>query len=272
MNGNLTIEQGTKIKFSKDSYLIVKGALETNGTIKKPIIFTSLDERSYWSGVYVLNANKVSKIENTKFLNLNAINSGPLNLTGAISFYNSDVDIKNVIFENSISEDALNIVSSKFLIENSEFKNCKSDAFDSDFSDGKILNSFFHNIQGDAVDFSGSNVQIDSLITKNIYDKSVSVGEASNVNIFDSIISNSRIGIATKDGSITSAKNIQFKDNELYDVMTFFKKSFYGAPILKLENENYKEKIKTISQSGTFLYINKEQINNQNLNVAELYL
>ena len=75
----------------------------------------------------------------------------------------------------------MNITSSKFKIINSQFINCLSDAFDSDFSTGVISDTEYFNIKGDAADFSGSKVLITDSKFKNIDDKGISAGERSSI-------------------------------------------------------------------------------------------
>ena len=61
---------------------------------------------------------------------------------------------------NINAEDGLNIFRSNFEIDNMTFRNVKSDAFDSDFSNGTILGVKFDTIGNDGLDFSGSEVSI----------------------------------------------------------------------------------------------------------------
>ena len=98
-------------------------------------------------------------------------------VSGAINFYNSPVNIYNTSFNDNLSEDSLNIFRSDFLLENVSFLNSKSDALDVDFAKGSILNSRFVDIGNDALDFSGSNVTIDGATISNASDKVISAGE-----------------------------------------------------------------------------------------------
>jgi len=60
-----------------------------------------------------------------------------------------------------------------------------------------------------------SKVTIDSLILSNCGDKGVSVGEASQAVIFNSVIQNSNIGIESKDGSDVLVLHSDFLDNKM---------------------------------------------------------
>ena len=91
VNGDLYIPPGVNIKFSKNAYLIVKGALTAVGGINEPIVLeSSLDS---WKGIYVIKANKRSRLNNVIIKNIAALEDGLLKLTGGITFYKSDVDL-----------------------------------------------------------------------------------------------------------------------------------------------------------------------------------
>ena len=67
--GNLKVEQGTKLIFKKDSYLIVKGSLQSLGTEKSEVKFTA--ESDTWKGLYVLgdgsSSNEYQRIKRWHF-------------------------------------------------------------------------------------------------------------------------------------------------------------------------------------------------------------
>ena len=230
LDNGLEIEKGTILNFNKESYLIVNGKLTSIGTEDKKIVFKT--SQGFWKGVYVLNSREKSIVENTEFFNVTNLSDGLLSLTGSVSFYKSDVELKNVKFINNSSEDFLNIIESNYLIENVLFENCPSDAFDSDFSNGIISNSIFKNISGDGVDFSGSSVKLYNSFFYNVKDKSVSVGEGSSLDVKSIYVENSGVGVAVKDGSNAEVINSTFKNIFLNPLMTYTKKSFYSIPKL----------------------------------------
>ena len=131
------------------------------------------------------------------------------NLQGALNFYKSDAILNKIEFQNIKSEDAINSYRAKVEINNSKFDDILSDAIDIDFGEGKLSNLFFKNIQNDAIDVSGSSIDIYNITATNCGDKIISVGEKSKINIENLNGYNSFIGIANKDESITTAKNIK---------------------------------------------------------------
>ena len=271
INESLNIEKGTTLKFSNNSYLIVKGAININGSVKHKVILTSKDKS--WKGLYVLESKNKSIISNTEISNTTNLTDGILNLTGSVTFYKSDVEIINTSFKNSKAEDFLNIVHSNFTIKNVSIENSVSDGFDSDFSNGEILNSNFKNIQGDAVDFSGSNVKIKKSFFYNIKDKSISAGESSELSIYNCEIQNTGVGIASKDGSIIFIENSKISNYKLYGLMSYQKKSFYKANTQLISiNNTFDDRTKyAFRQIGSELYINDELINESDLDVDKLY-
>ena len=66
--------------------------------------------------------------------------------------------------------------------------------------------NFCENISNDCADFSNSNIFIEKIEARNVYDKTVSIGEKSNVKINYLDINNSEIGIAVKDNSVSKVK------------------------------------------------------------------
>ena len=72
-------------------------------------------------------------------------------------------------------------------------------------------------IRNDCLDISGAKIKGTQLTIDKSYDKGLSIGENSNVNIKDLLIKNSRVGVAVKDGSIVYLENIVSVNND-YDI------------------------------------------------------
>ena len=272
LNGNLTITEDTKLNFSKESYLIINGSVKFEGSDNKPIIFQGIDGE--WGGIYILSKNKLkSSLKNILVKNISGINDGILNLNSGITIYEGDVEIDNLKIENSKTEDAINIVSSKVNINQLIIESTFSDALDCDFCTGIIKRSRFNNIFGDAVDFSGSNVTLSKISIHKVKDKGLSVGENSNIFISDSTIKDVGIGIASKDGSKTVADNVIIDNYKLFTGMTYIKKSFYNNNLTSLKHSGVKniKKNSYKSQNGTNLSVNGVIIENSKIDVNKMY-
>lgn len=268
LNGNLIINPGTTLKFSENTSLIINGSINAVGTKENKIIMESSE--TFWNGLYVYNSSNKSSLSNVEIKNTIGINKGILQLTGGTVFYNSPINIKDVIFQNTQAEDALNIINSNYEIHNVKFYNSKSDGFDSDYSSGTIYNSKFKNIGGDALDFSGSRVTIKNMSALKVKDKAISVGENSSIKVSDVDFQDIGVGIANKDGSDTTAKNCNIRNPYLAGLMTYIKKKNYKSKtIMKVENckvefskikktqQISNNRKKYISQTGTTLIVDK---------------
>ena len=229
----LIVRKNSSLNFINNSNLIVLDAnVEMKGTFEKPIYIQGKDRNS----IYIRGCSN-SKFSNVKFQSITAYKNECFNLPSAITFYNSVVYFDSCVFDNNVQgDDYLNIFNSTFTISDCRFSNTISDAFDSDFSSGTIKNTLFENIGNDAIDCSGSSVYIDNCIFESVSDKAISAGENTSIEAKDITISNSAIGLVSKDGSkLRLLENINLNKNDL-DIAIFMKKEFYDTPFLLFEN------------------------------------
>jgi len=269
VDGDLHISPGTKLRFTKNAYIIIKGSLTAIGEESNPITLkAALDS---WKGVYVINAGKKSYLKNVNISNISSLEDGLLKLAGGITFYKSDVDIENVRISNVKAEDAINIVESSFSLNSVFIDNTVFDGLDSDFSKGSVLHSKLSNIGGDALDFSGSNVSIINTKASNVKDKAVSAGEKSVLNIENSQFSNIGIGVASKDGSVVNVSNTTILDYKLYAAMSYIKKDFYSSPKININNCIVSDDNAYIRQKGTSMIVDNIEISESEISVEKLY-
>jgi len=271
INGNLHIKDKTHLKFSKDSYLIVKGEVEFVGSKSNPIVFDDLG--AGWQGVYVLSyKDNKSILQNVIFKNTTGLTDGLLSLSGGVNIYEGNVGIKAVSIEGSTAEDALNIINASVNISDLNIKGTISDAFDCDYCTGKISNSIFSDINGDAIDLSGSEVKIKNISVNNVKDKGLSIGEASSVDVKDSAFLNVGVGVAVKDGSQANAFNVNIKDYNLYAAMTYSKKRHYDVfSSLKLKKCLIDGDNPYLRQVKTLLTVDDLEVESRKVNVKDLY-
>ena len=185
--------------------------------------------------------------------------------TGAVNLFETKAQFQNCRFIRIDSEDALNIISSQFLIEDSIFEENSSDSIDIDFGEGIIKNSKFTFVGNDAIDLSGSKVYLENLYFLNVNDKLISSGENTKANIKKIEGKNSYVGIASKDGSETIAEDINFINVKI-PFAAYQKKKSFKHGILKINDpiilKNYV--VKNIKDRKSYIYINKKQIRNSN--------
>lgn len=269
-NYTVNFEAGVYLDLIKEGGLISHSKLNFNGTKTNPIVITSSDLSN--SGVSVINAEDISNFNYVEIENLSNFSSNDWNLTGSLTFYNSDVIFNNCKISRNLSgDDLLNIFNSNFEIINSEFNNSFADALDADFCTGKIVNTSFVNSGNDAIDISGSKLQIENILVDKSLDKALSAGENSIINGDNVKIINSEIAICSKDLSEINITNY-YLENNVIGVTAFQKKSKFGPGYLKLFNGTSKDNsIDYIIESNSICIVDKIKIIPNDKNVKDIF-
>ena len=229
----LILSEGTEIDLRNKSYLLVYGALRSIGHAESPITIASSDSSA--QGVTVIQADKKSVLAYTTIENLNTLEENEWQLTGAITFYESDVDMVNVSIRHNHCEDALNIIRSEFNISKLNINHTFADGFDSDFCKGSLTDSYFHHTGNDAVDYSGSVVDISNLRLENIGDKGISAGEQATIKANNVYIDGAVIGIASKDLSSVTVTDLDMH-NCIQGLAAYRKKPEFGGGIINVNS------------------------------------
>ena len=153
--------------------------------------------------------------------------------------------------------------------------NAEFDAIDSDFSLGNINNLKLYNIGhsggGDAIDLSGSKVSARDISILDVNDKAISVGENSYFNGNNIVIENSKIGIASKDGSKVVVKGSRIFNSTIAGLMAFSKKDEYSGGEIVFDKGELNNSVDFISQYGSKISIDGIPKANVSLNINELY-
>jgi hypothetical protein len=253
----LECKNKTHITLNNSASLIINGNINFNGTAKFPIVVDSKDSTG---SLFICQASGESNLSYVKFNGLSVPKNNKFNLTGGVSVYESDIKIANVLFTNNNSEDALNIVLSKFEISNTIFKEIRADAFDGDFSTGSVINTTFSEIGNDALDFSGSIVFIQEIDIKGVGDKGVSAGEKSYIYGDGIYITSSELGIVSKDLSLIKLNNATLNKVSV-PFAVFQKKSEFGSAQLFLNNYSSKEFLEEfLIENGSKVSVNNRSL------------
>ena len=222
-------------------------------------------------GFIVLQAGGKSVLRHVVFDRLNSLNYSGWSLTGAVTFYESQVTMTDVSITNNSSEDALNIIRSDFSLTNCFFDNIYSDAFDSDFSDGTVEFSNFEDIRNDALDFSGSTCTVRNCFVRNAKDKGISIGERSVVKADSIQIYNVNIGFASKDDSRIEIKNSLVADSR-YGLMECKKKPEFAGAVIKTDHLILQDvSVPFLIERGSELFLDKKYIMGTEEGVADLF-
>ena len=194
------VEAGAQIDLINHARIICHSPIFCYGSDENPILIHSSDTTG--QGILVIRAEKTSILAHSNFDYLSRPEEDGWQLSGAVTFYESPVDISYCTFSNNqIGDDFLNIIRSDFSIDQSQFKGIFADALDCDFTKGVITNSSFIDIGNDAVDVSGTEVDISHVFMNYIGDKGLSAGEDSQMSAKWIDIRNAEIGVTSKDKS-----------------------------------------------------------------------
>lgn len=265
----VNISPGTKIDLVDNAMIISYSPVSIIGTAKNPVIITSSDFSG--NGFTVLQANGNSKVDNVIFENLNTLDYQSWTLTGALTFYESDVTITNTRFYRNQCEDALNIIRSDFTLSNSSFDYIYGDAFDADYCTGEVKNTTFTNIGNDAMDFSGSEITITDSEVNIAEDKGISAGEGSKITIINTNIQRANIGLASKDLSVMKVIDSKVETCN-YGIVLLQKKPEYGPSVMILKNTLLLDlKVEMLIEENCKVNIYNRTIFGKEKNLAEIF-
>ena len=280
-NYGLAISKGTTLRFAKGEGLFASGPLIFEGTKENPILIRGTPSKDgnssgTWQGIVVLNSERPSKWSYVTVGDTKSIKRSGWNLTGGVTFYKSEVNIKNCVFENSQGEDALNIINSKFHIINTDFVSTISDAFDADFSVGEVERGIFRDIGkaggGDAIDISGSKVSVSGTFFENVNDKALSVGERSTMSAKNIHVNNAGTAAVSKDGSLLEIKNSHINQVLHAGLMAYIKKPEFGSARIIANKIKYSGSAAFArAEKGSEITVDGKEVEQENLNVKEFY-
>ena len=135
-NLNVIIKEGEKIILSDNAFIFSNSPWQIGGDYKITYIEGRADNLG--GGIIIHNTNKISKISNVKFSHLTGLVKNKLKknfvdnliILGSINFYEANVELSKVEFNEIYSEDAINIFRSDFKIQNVNINKSFSDAID----------------------------------------------------------------------------------------------------------------------------------------------
>jgi hypothetical protein len=152
------------------------------------------------------------------------------------------------------------------------FRDARSDAFDGDFTRGSISGGSFERVGGDGIDFSGSSIEVDGTLLREVRDKAVSVGEGSTLTARDLTIEECGTGAVSKDGSKTEIRDSHMRGITHVAMMAYIKKPEYGAALLEATNVDIDgAAVGVLAQTGSRVIVDDVEILPEQLDVDALY-
>jgi hypothetical protein len=215
IDDNLKISAGSRVLFTPGASLIVSGRLSVEGTKEQPVSFGPVTEtQEPWGAVVLTGAGADgSSISHAKFSKGSGLRHDFVEYSAMLSIHGvMGVEIsKSTFSDNTVVDDMVHAVYSEVVIRDSVFRGAASDALDLDYVDGTIEGTSFFNSGNDALDLMSSKVSVLSSHMEGSGDKGISVGEGTEVLIWNSTISGNAIGLQAKDSS-----NAVLYNTELY--------------------------------------------------------
>ncbi|MEE8475623.1 MAG: CotH kinase family protein [Myxococcota bacterium] len=271
----LRMTAGTTLRFDRGEGLIAKGPLRFEGRSGAPVRLVGPegdDPRDLWSGVAVLGSNRPSHWTHVQVLRTGGFERQGWSLQGGVVFRRSDVVMESCRLEGNRAEDALNIVRSHFELIDLSIDDASSDAFDADFSEGRVEGGRFSRIGGDGIDVSGSTVTLSGVHLEEIRDKAVSVGEGSTLTAVGLTIAKSGTAFVSKDRSHAEIRDSKISEIAHTALMAYVKKSEYGPAELEASgNDVTRVQRVAISQAGSRVIIDGKIVPEEDVDIDRLY-
>ena len=222
---------GTRLHLTKSALILSHSPLQFSGTEDEPIVIDSPDESG--QGIVVLGAQGDTKLDHVIFRGLTTPSRSSWGLTGAVTFYESTVHISNCKFLGARCEDALNIIRSRFTLQDSLIANTAADALDCDFCTGRVEDSKFKSCGNDGIDISGSSVTVKNVQLTEVSDKAISIGENSSLIADGIVVVDANVAIACKDLSKLAGSGLDIVKSNI-GFAVFQKKPEFGGGTVRV--------------------------------------
>lgn len=272
----LTVPAGTVLRFAPGEGMVLRGPVQFLGTAEAPIVLEGQAPDTLWQGVAVLEAGGPSVWSHVRVHHTTGVSRPRWTLTGAVNFYRSDITLDHCELEDNRTEDALNVVLSRFTFRDLTIIRTVSDAFDSDFSEGTIEGGLFQDIGlaggGDAIDVSGTTLTVTGTRFVDIHDKGLSIGEKSHARAERLVMERVETGAASKDGSELDLTDSTIHGATLAGLMAYIKKPEHGPATLHADRVTMEDVDRpTVAQTGSTILLDGAEVPTQELDVNALY-
>lgn len=229
-NVTFTVQSGTVLNFGMNGGIFSRSAIKA---------YDAQFKGKGWKGITILNqSSEESEMKNCQLQGGKGFEIFGMKYTGTLNFILGKISLSELTFENSQSEDALNVKWISGKISNTKFINSLSDSLDADWSELTLSDLIFHSAINDCLDFSGGKISINNVELKGCQDKAISNGENNKLQANNVSIAQSKTAIANKDGAEIRIKNSLIQNSETA-IHQYHQKMFYPEPLSYLE-ENLK--------------------------------
>jgi len=217
VEARVDIDAGTVIKIDNGANLVFRNSVRINGTTKDPVLIEPLKAGGTW-GTFALQGQKTTGSV-LRHVNMKGGSGGSvkgIRYTGMFSIHDTQsVTVDHLkMTQNAEYDDMFHIIYAKDIkLSHITLTDARSDALDIDMSSVGLTHLDIANAGNDAIDLMDSEASIRHAVITGAGDKGISVGEGSDATIVDSQISNSQVGIESKDGSKIAASRLRLNSN-----------------------------------------------------------
>ncbi len=271
----LRIGPGTTLRFGKGVIVVAYGPLLFEGEPAAPILLTRADDTDLWGGIAVVEAGAPSAWSYVTFEYTGGLNRPGWGTTGPLNFYKSPARISYSRFMHiRNTDDTINFVISPFEVADSYFEDTDFDAIDSDFTaSGLVERCAFQKIGNDGLDVSGTGLVARHLTMTDMGDKGASIGEFSQADLEDIVVTRPYIGIAVKDGSRVTARNIKISQPFIAGLAAYTKKTEYGPASMTVSEVVFDSVERpTLVQTGNWIDLDGNRVWGVDVDIDKLYL
>ena len=261
---------GTTLRFERGAILYANAPLSITATPEHPVRL--LPQQRSWDGVIVLQAAAPSLLQGVAVSGTRGIARAGWMATGGVTFYESNVTIRDSAFFHSVGEDTVNVVRSTVTFERTTFEDIVSDAFDGDFVRGRVQDCEFENIRGDGIDVSGSHLRVENVVLHQVYDKGISAGEHSWVTATHIVADGVSMALASKDLSSLQAEDVRVNEAWIAALAAYQKKDEYGPARVSVEGLQLAPQVpKALVQTGSVVTVNGTEMAAHPLDIPAFY-
>jgi hypothetical protein len=150
----LVIEPGTVLRFGAGRSLVAYGTIQARGTEAEPIVFTARHPWLKWGVVAVVGGGR-SRFEHVRVEHARWARVNGLDLPGALSFLESDVELSRSEIANVFGKDALYVRGGRVVARDNLFRDAYRDGLDVDGGSGLVEGNRFVDCRDEAIDLSG---------------------------------------------------------------------------------------------------------------------
>jgi hypothetical protein len=271
----LELPPGTVLQFPDDGLLLASGPLRFRGSAAQPVILEGRPGRGgsgTWQGIVVLDSERAHDWEHVIVRNTKGAERDSWRLTGGVTIRASELRMSKTRFEGHRGEDALNLIRSRFELDEVSILDTFSDAFDCDFCSGRIAGGHFARIGGDAIDVSGSEIVVEGPTFEDVHDKALSVGERSRLTARRIEIRGAGTAVASKDGSEVRIEDSSIARVPQAALMAYINKSEYGPARIIARDLRMREVGRiAIAQRGSRVSIDGVEQTPEDIDIDALY-